>query len=147
MTKEEQKRSAEIKERIESKIEELEEYLEEFESFEIPELEQYRNDKKLKAACERYFEKIVEAIISLTLLLIKYKKLKQPEDEEHAFIILSKSGIISEEFAKRLRDAKDMRNRIVHNYVTIDDSVAYHAFSKEIVKDAEEFLGAINKIV
>lgn len=145
MNKKEKERSLEIKDRIESKIAELEKYLDEFDSFQIPELEEYRRAIALKAACERYFEKIVEVIINLTLLVIKYKKLKQPENEEHAFLILSKSGIISEEFAKKLRDAKDMRNRIVHNYITIDDSVAYHAFSEEIVKDSAEFLEVVKK--
>ena len=146
MSKEE-KRSVEIKGRMEEMMGELEKYLEEFSNFEIPDLEQYRKDIKLKAACERYFEKIVEIIISLALLLIKYKKLKQPEDEEHAFIIISKSGIISEEFAKKLRDAKDMRNRIVHNYITIDDSIVYHAFAEEIVQDSENFLNSIKKAI
>ncbi len=141
----EQQKRLTIKNRIDEKIAELEKYLEEFERFEIPELEQYRQDIQLKAACERYFEKIIETIISLTLLLIRYKNLKQPEDEEHAFFILFKNGVISEEFAKRLKDAKDMRNRIVHNYITVDDSIVLHAFSEEIVKDSEEFLEKIKK--
>ncbi len=142
---EQEKRRLALKERISEKIAELEKYLEEFERFDIPELEQYRQDIQLKAACERYFEKIVETIISLTLLLIRYKNLKRPEDEEHAFFILFKNGIISEGFAERLRDAKDMRNRIVHNYITVDDSIVLHAFSEEIVKDSEEFLECIKK--
>jgi uncharacterized protein YutE (UPF0331/DUF86 family) len=39
-----------------------------------------------------------------------------------------------------------MRNRIVHNYITIDDNIVYHAISEEIIKDSKEFLDKIEKI-
>lgn len=141
-----EERDIELRQRIKDKVEELENDLTELESFEVPEIEKFREDKKLKAACERYFEKIVENIISLAFLVIRLKNLSSPESEQHAFLILAKNKIITEEFAKRLKDAKDMRNRIVHNYITIDDNIVYHAISEEIIKDSKEFLDKIEKI-
>lgn len=140
---EKEKRDLNLKQRINEKIEELDNDLKELESFEIPELDQFKGDIKLKAACERYFEKIVEGIISIAFLMIRLKNLSSPESEEHAFVILAKNNIISEEFAKRLKDAKDMRNRIIHNYITIDDTIVYHAIGEEIIRDATEFLDNI----
>jgi uncharacterized protein YutE (UPF0331/DUF86 family) len=133
----------ELKVRIEEKIVELEKYLEEFNLIEIPEFEEYIKDIKIKAISERYFEKIMEVIINLTLLLIRYKKLKQPEDEDHAFSILSKNKIISEDLSKRLKDAKDMRNIIIHNYLKVEDIIVYQAVTEEIIRDSDEFLEKI----
>jgi|SRR3989338_3685059 len=132
-----------ISERLDEKIEEIEKYLEEFSTFEIPEFEEYSEAIGLKAICERYFEKIIEAIISATLLLIRYKNFKQPENEEHAFVILSNNGIISKEFAKKLKDAKNMRNIIIHNYLKVEDVIVYNAVTEEIITDAEEFLNSV----
>jgi uncharacterized protein YutE (UPF0331/DUF86 family) len=76
-----EERDIELRQRIKDKVEELENYLTELESFEVPEIEKFREDKKLKAACERYFEKIVENIISLAFLVIRLKNLSSPESE------------------------------------------------------------------
>lgn len=141
-----EKRKLDLNKRINERIVELEADVYELGSFEIPELEQFKEDKKLKAACERYFEKIVEGIISISFLIIKLKNFSSPESEEHAFFILAKNNLISEEFAKRLKEAKDMRNRIVHNYITIDDTIVYHAIVDEIVNDAKDFLKEIKNL-
>jgi uncharacterized protein YutE (UPF0331/DUF86 family) len=129
-----------LEERIAEKRLELKKYLEEFNRLEIPNFEEYENDFKIKAMSERYFEKIVEVIIQLTLYIIRLKKLESPESEDHAFIILAKNNILSGELAKRLHDAKDMRNIVIHNYSKIENSIVYKAITEEIVKDAEEFL-------
>jgi len=142
----EKERQEEIQRRIDEKIEEIRTYLEEFQEIEIPDFEQYKKDFKLKASCERYFEKIVEPLINLALLVIRLKKFDKPENEDHIFIILSKNKIISEQLAKKLKDAKDMRNIIIHNYLRVDDSIVYTAIAEEIAKDAEEFLDIIGRL-
>ncbi len=135
-----------LEERIAEKVRELEKYLEEFSQLKIPDFKEYENDFKIKAISERYFEKIIEVIIQLTLYIIRLKKLESPESEEHAFRILAKNKIISEDLSIRLHDAKDMRNIVIHNYSKVEDSVVYKAITEEIVKDAEEFLKEVEKI-
>jgi len=120
-------------------------YLEEFQSIEIPEFEEYKKDVKAKAACERYFEKIIEAVISAAFIIVKEKNLKSPESEEQAFFILSKNKILSENLAVKLKQAKDMRNIIIHNYENVEDEIVYDSITKEIKADAEEFLMQIKK--
>lgn len=136
-----------MEDRINNKINEIEEALEELENLNIPEIEGYKNDKLLMAACERYFERIVEGLISLAFLIIRHKKLTSPETEEHAFLILANNNIISKELAKKLKDAKDMRNILAHNYEIADYSIIYHAIREEIFKDAEEFLNKIKEVL
>ena len=101
--------------RIKDKTEEIEKYLQELNEIMPANYEEYISSLEKKAACERYFEKIIEAIVDLVFLVIKDKNLKMPEDEESSFSILGNQNIISEELAKRLRNAKGMRNIILIN--------------------------------
>ena len=74
-----------MKERIKDKITQIEEYLSDL-SESVPEtLEEYKINQEKKAACERHFEKIVEATTDLAFLIIKQNKLKIPEDDVGAF--------------------------------------------------------------
>jgi len=140
-----EERKKELKERLENNIKDVVKYLEELREVEIPEYEEYKDNFKIKAICERYVEKITESLISIALLIIRLKEFNPPEDEDHIFIILSKNNIISSELAGRLKDAKDMRNIIVHNYPKVDDLIIYSAITEEIIKDTEEFLNAIEE--
>ena len=62
-----------MEERINDKIEELETYLEQLLNIVPENLEEYEKDFKTKAACERLFEKIVEAVIDISFLFIRKK--------------------------------------------------------------------------
>ena len=136
-----------MEERINDKLTEIEEAITDLENLEIPEFEEYIKNKMLMACCERYFERIIEGVISLAFLIIRHKKLNSPESEEQAFFILAKNNIISETLAKKLKEAKDMRNIIVHNYEIADYSIVYHAITEEILIDAEEFLNKIKLVL
>jgi len=81
------------------KIEEIEKYMEELEPILPTSFEDYKIDLKIRAICERYFEKIVEAVVDLAFVLIKEKKLKIPKEDEQSFEILKNANIISENLA------------------------------------------------
>jgi uncharacterized protein YutE (UPF0331/DUF86 family) len=131
--------------RIKDKAEELENYLSELEEFTPSSFEDYINDAKTKVACERYAEKIIEAIVDLAFLAIKEKKLKMPEDDKQAFSILAGSNIISVELASKLKDAKGMRNILAHEYGEVDNEIIFEAISQELIKDAREFIKEVEK--
>jgi len=61
--------------RINDKIEQIQKYLEELETTFPISFEEYLNDFKIRAICERYFEKIVESVIDLSFLIINEKGL------------------------------------------------------------------------
>jgi uncharacterized protein YutE (UPF0331/DUF86 family) len=132
--------------RIDDKIKEIEKLLEELESILPISLEEYLNDFKSKAAGERYFEKIVEAIVDLAFLTIKERNLKIPEEDKEAFVILAEAGIISKELCEKLKDAKWMRNIIAHEYGKIDDELVFDSLKEELITDAQEFIKQIKNI-
>ena len=134
-----------MEKRIDEKINEIERYLEELESITLPTLEDYKADFKTKAACERYAERIIEAIVDLAFLIIKENNLKSPESDTETFEILADNEIISEELSNKLQDAKGMRNILAHEYGEVDDSIIFHAIDEELIKDVREFINNIIK--
>ena len=60
--------------RIDDKIEEIEKYLAELSQIKPASIEQYLEIRN-KASCERYFEKIVEAVIDLSKLILREKNI------------------------------------------------------------------------
>ena len=104
-----------------------------------------RIEPRKKAACERYVEKIAEALTDLAFLAIKGKKLAIPEDDIDAFRILQESGLIEPSIAQKMRNVKGMRNIIAHQYGTIDDEVIFHSVKEELGKDALAFSERIRK--
>jgi len=125
------------------KIVEIESYVKSLESFLPESFDEYISDGKTKAACERYFEKIVEAVIDLVVLVIKENGLKTPMSDRAALDILAEKNIISATLSNKLGDAKSMRNIIVHEYGNIDDKKVFDAIKGEIALDVREFLEAV----
>ena len=133
--------------RINDKLKEVENYLEELSSIVPSKIEEYKGDNKTIAACERYFERIVEAIIDSCFLLIKEKALKMPEEEEKVFDILEQEGILSKQLTDKLKDAKGMRNIIAHDYGKVDDELVFEAITQQLEKDIKDFIGSIKKVL
>ncbi len=131
--------------RIKAKIGEIESYLSELEEFMPSNFEEYKDDAKTKAACERYFEKITEALVDLAFLVIKEKGFRIPEDDKAAFDVLAEEKLISGKLAESLKNAKGMRNIISHQYGNVDNELVFHSITEEIVGDAEEFLKYLKK--
>ena len=139
------KKENKISGRIEDKVEEIENYIQELEEIIPSSYEEYINDNLSKAACERYFEKIVEAVVDLAFLIIKSKESKIPESDLEVFDILFKHNLISFELSEKLKDAKRMRNVIVHEYGKIDDPLVYHSLTEELINDVLEFVKCIKE--
>jgi len=133
--------------RINDKIEELEEYIHELSEIIPHNFEEYKYDFKIRAACERYFEKIIESVIDLAFLVIKESKLKIPEEDKQSFDILEQEQIIPRELSEKLRDAKGMRNILAHEYGRIDDEIVFESIKTELISDTKEFIEQIKKFL
>jgi uncharacterized protein YutE (UPF0331/DUF86 family) len=129
--------------RKEEKIIEIEKYLGELETLFPIELENYNSDFKIRAICERYFEKIVESAIDLAILIIKEKNLRKPKIEKESFDILVEAKIISQELCEKLKDAKGMRNVIAHEYGEIENELIVEGVQEHLFKTINSFLEAV----
>ncbi|MFH0701231.1 MAG: DUF86 domain-containing protein [Candidatus Woesearchaeota archaeon] len=134
-----------MNERIKDKIKEIEKYLMQLEEIVPDSLEEYQEDFKTKAACERYLERLVEAAEDLAFLVIKHLDLESPEEEKEIFKILSRTKIISSDLSDGLKRAKGMRNILAHKYGEIDDEVTFVAATEEIGKDLRMLIKSIKR--
>ncbi len=132
--------------RIDDKIEEIEEFLQQLSEVIPISLEDYKSDFRTKAICERYFEKIIEAVVDLAFLFIKNHNYDIPEGDKEAIQLLADKGIIDLKLSDRLQKAKSMRNIIAHEYGKIDDEQVFEAVSEEIDKDVKEFVERIKML-
>lgn len=135
-----------MSERIGDKIIEIEKYLEELYEIIPKSFEDYKMSLEKRAACERYFEKIIEAVIGLCFIFIREKNFKMPEDEEKVFDILEQNQIISKELTEKLKEIKGMRNFIIHQYEKIDDELVFEAITEALEKDVNEFIKSVEKL-
>ncbi len=132
--------------RIKDKIIEVEQFLDELETSLPIDFEQYKTDFKLRAIGERYFEKIIEAVVDLAFFIIREKNLNQPDEDKQSFDILAKEKIIDDSLADRLKDEKGMRNIIAHEYGRIDNELIFHSLAEELIPDVQEFVKLINDL-
>jgi len=132
--------------RINEKIKEIEDYLDELLDIMPKDFPGYIADLKTKAACERYSEKIIGAVVDLAFLIIKEENFKVPEQDKEAFDILAEGKIISEDLAAKLKDARGMRNIISHQYGNLDDEIVFESITRELEKDVREFIENIKNV-
>lgn len=133
--------------RINEKITELEEFLEQLSAIAPESLEAYKSNLEKKAACERYFEKIAEAITDIAFLIIKLKKWRIPQDDNDAFTVLGENKAINEGLVKKLQDAKGMRNILAHEYGRVNDALVFTAIKEELEEDARGFINNVNEVI
>lgn len=132
--------------KIKDKINEVNAYLEELSSIVPAEFDYYKSNNLVKAGCERYFEKIVEAVTDMAFMVIVKKKFRTPEDDIDAFKILLEHKIIDEELYKKLKQAKGMRNIIAHQYGIVDDETVFKSIREELDADVRKFTSIVEKI-
>lgn len=121
-------------ERILGKIDQLDNYMEEFRSDLPSSLEDYKADKR---RYERLFQLCIETMIDISALILKEEGLGTPSDEENIIDKLVDSGIYSEELGDKLKLMKGFRNILVHRYGEIDDRKVFE--NVERLEDLKEF--------
>ena len=120
------------KDRILSKIDEMDSYLEELEEVKPKDIEDYKNSINKKRACERLLQISIEAIIDICNIIVSNLKLGLPSDEEDLFNKLEKKKIISSKSAKILIDMKSFRNILVHKYGVVDDELVFEMIDERL---------------
>ena len=132
--------------RINEKINEIRKYLDELAEIVPNTFKEYESNKITRAACERYFERVAEAVTDLAFIVIAKKKFRIPEDDIDSFKILKENGIINDETYNKLKDAKGMRNFIAHQYGQINDKLVYEAITEELEKDIRKFVEVVENL-
>ena len=119
------------KERILTKIDELDSYLNEIKGIAPGSFEEYQKIEK-KRACERLLQVSIEVVIDICNLLVSGLRLGLPAEEDDLFSKLLIAHIISKKMREKLREMKGFRNILVHEYAQVDDELVYEAVKKKL---------------
>ena len=94
---------------------------------------EYLKDLYKRKATERLLQEIIEAAIDINTHIIVQTGHAAPDDYYESFIKAGALRIISSDLAERLAPSAGLRNRLVHEYNMLEDSVVLEA-----VRIAEE---------
>lgn len=90
-------------------------------------IDRYRADIFTRKGTERLLQELIEAALDLNMHLLAQKAEKLPDDYYQSFILLGELGILPKDLAVALAPSAGLRNRLVHEYEAIDDTVVLKA--------------------
>lgn len=112
------------KERILSKVDELDGYVDELAQIIPTDFEEYQRIEK-KRSCERLLQLCIECAIDICKLFVSGLRLGLPSEENDLFDKMVKKGILSKKMNALLREMRAFRNILVHEYAVVDDELVF----------------------
>lgn len=110
---------------VRSRLASLIEYLHELENLQNISFEAYRSGFRNKRSVERLLQLIVEAACDVNAHVVVKTNKKPPADHHHSFLRLAELGILGKELSNDLARSVGLRNRLVHEYDSIDDRIVF----------------------
>lgn len=88
---------------------------------------------------ERYLERIIGRMIDINYHVLTESGQPPPRDYYESFTALGGIGILDRDFATRIAACAGLRNRIAHEYETIDPARVHEAL-QSAVRDIPQYL-------
>ncbi len=92
-------------------------------------LEDYRQAVYKRKAAEKLLQELIEAAIDINTHIITASGHTPPDDYYESFTRIGELGVIGFQFAEKLVPSTGLRNRLVHEYDDIQDSIIYDSIS------------------
>lgn len=108
--------------------------------------DEYTRDVYRRKATERLLQELIEAAIDINTHVIVETGNQAPDDYYESFVKLGILGILQIELAEKLAPSAGLRNRLVHEYDVLQDSLVLDAVRMaedlypEYVKEMEDYL-------
>lgn len=107
---------------------------------------EYEKDLYRRKAAERLLQELIEAAIDINTHLIVELGGTVPDSYYETFLALGSLQVLSSDLARSLAPSAGLRNRLVHEYDAIDDSVVYDSVG-QAVKLYTEYIRAIKEYI
>ncbi|MFA6034110.1 MAG: DUF86 domain-containing protein [Myxococcota bacterium] len=107
-------------------------------------IENYLADPYLELVSERLMERTINRMIDINFHILKASSLPPPRDYFASFTELGKMGVMDPSFASRLAGSAGLRNRIVHEYDSIDPEKIFSAIG-DALADIPVYIKAISE--
>lgn len=112
---------------VRSRLAALVEYLQELERLQALSYEEYSGDFRNRRTVERLLQLIIEAACDVNAHIVVKKNQRPPADHHFSFVRLAELGILSGELGQDLARSVGLRNRLVHEYESIDDRIVFES--------------------
>jgi len=106
----------------------------------------FMEDVMARDAAERYLERIVGRMVDINYHLVTVVNNVPPKDYFESFVVLGELHILPHGFADEFARFAGLRNRLAHEYDTIDYSILYVQI-KELFDELPEYLNSIDTFV
>ena len=120
------------KEVLQRKLQKLQEYLNEIESYQTLTWEDYQSSKQIRRAVERLIQLIVDVAVDINTHFLVDSGKPPPENAYNSFIKASENGFIPRKLAEEIAPSTGERNIIVHDYEVIDDAIVFESIPEVI---------------
>ena len=126
------------RDRILTRIDHLQQYLQDLRTITPPTFEAYQGIEK-RRACERLLQLAIEAMTDISGMLVAGLRLGLPAEELDTFEKLREAAIITPATTTTLRRMRGFRNILVHEYTQVDDQIV-HQLALEHLGEFEAFI-------
>ena len=92
----------------------------------------YLDDVIARYATERLMQLIVDLALDINNILLAYNKKPPASDFFNSYIDLAEVGVLEEAFAVSIAPSSGLRNRLVHDYETVNNEIVYNSIDKMI---------------
>ena len=92
--------------------------------------QEYEEDLYRRKAAERLLQELIEAAIDINTHLIVELGGTVPDSYYESFLELGSLHVLGAELARSLAPSAGLRNRLVHEYDAIDDSIVYDSVGR-----------------
>jgi uncharacterized protein YutE (UPF0331/DUF86 family) len=120
------------RDRILTKLDEVDGYLVELRSIAPERLEEYLKGIEKRRACERLLQVCIDGVIDACALLVTGLRLGLPGEENDLFEKLAGRAVISRQMGATLRRMKGLRNILVHEYGRLDDALVFEVIQTRL---------------
>jgi uncharacterized protein YutE (UPF0331/DUF86 family) len=109
-------------------------------------LEEYKGRLYERKAAERLLQEAIEAALDVNAHLLAEHGATIPEDYYGGFVALGTLKVVPDQLARELAPSAGLRNRLVHEYETIDDAKVLAAIETilklypQLIQAVEAFL-------
>lgn len=103
-----------------------------------PTLQAYADNKMQRRFTERMLQMAAEACIRIGISVLTREGLRDPENHHDIFTVLGERGILPTELVDSMTALIELRNLIVYEHDTLEDSMVY-GFLKKRLDDLENF--------
>jgi uncharacterized protein YutE (UPF0331/DUF86 family) len=127
-------------------IDQLKDYLRKLKELQSHSEEEFLESWRIEWQIGRGLQLAVETSIDLSQEIIAELEEKKPSSYAETFVILHRAGVISKEVGDKMKFLANFRNKIVHDYLSMDPKEVYESFQdtlpflEQFVSELEEFM-------